>query len=112
MKPIVEKFKKEGKFEEASLGIFAYDKNVLPYLYKDTKISNLKDGIYVVQVLKNSAANKAGIQEADILTKIDNKSLKRMCDLRSYIYSKNKDDEVNIELQRNNITLNIKVKLN
>ena len=32
VKPIIEKYENEGKFEEAQIGIFAYDKNVIPYL--------------------------------------------------------------------------------
>ena len=110
VKPVVEKFKKDGKFEEINLGIYAYDKNIIPYINPNINV-NLNKGIYVVKVLKNSIANIAGIQEGDIITKIDNIELYKMCDLRCYIYSKYKNDEVIIEGYRNgqkyikNITL-------
>ena len=47
IKPIIESFSKNGEFEEAYLGIFAYDKNVVPYL--DSSIE-FNSGIYVAQI--------------------------------------------------------------
>ena len=44
VKTIIEKFATQGKFEEASIGIFAYDKNVMPYIDNNLKfflISNI-----------------------------------------------------------------------
>ena len=31
IKPIIESFKQTGNFEEATIGIYAYDKEVIPY---------------------------------------------------------------------------------
>lgn len=32
VKPIIQKYKEDGSFEEATMGIFAYDKQVIPYM--------------------------------------------------------------------------------
>ena len=95
VKTIVRKFETEGKFEEAYLGIFAYDKNV----------------IYVVQVKANSPASKYGLKEKDILLSIDGIELEKMCDLRCYIYEKKPKDKVTLQVLRNKRQISIEVTL-
>lgn len=108
VKAIVEKFKTEDKFEEATLGIFAYDKNVIPYLNNSLRLAK---GIYVVQVKNNSPAAKAGLREKDILLSIDGKILEKMCDLRCYIYEKKPGDKVSLQVLRNQQERTIEVTL-
>ena len=108
VKPIIERYMKEGKFEEASLGIFAYDTEIIPYINGDTDIQK---GIYIAQISLDSPASKSGLKIGDIITKIDNLELNKMCDLRSYIYTKSPGDEVNLTIYRNKKELQIRVKL-
>ena len=51
VKPVIEGFVANGSFEEASLGILAIDKEVIPYLDKSFNI-NIDNGIYVVEIEK------------------------------------------------------------
>lgn len=108
IKTIIEKLATQGKFEEASIGIFAYDKNVIPYIDKNLKFDT---GIYVVQVSRGSSAYNAGLREKDIIIKIDNITLEKMSDLRKYIYTKNVGDEVILRIQRNNVEKEVKMVL-
>ena len=108
IKPIISKIQETGTFEEASLGIFAYDKEVIPYL--DSKIE-FENGIYVAQVILDGAANKAGVKEGDIITKIDNIELNKMSELRKNIYQKKPNDEINLTILRNKKTINLTIKL-
>lgn len=108
VKAIVQKFKTEDKFEEATLGIFAYDKNVIPYLNSNLRLTK---GIYVVQVKNNSPAAKAGLKQKDILVSIDGTPLEKMCDLRCYIYEKKPGDKVLIEVLRNQKEITVEVTL-
>lgn len=108
VKPIISKLESEGKFDEPSIGIFAYDKNVIPYLNSNIKFDT---GIYVAQVSLDSVAYRSGLQVGDIITKIDDKYLEKMCDLREYVYSKNVGDVVNLEILRNNKKMNLQIKL-
>lgn len=107
-KNIIQSFITTGKFEEAYLGVFAYDKNIIPYL--DSNLS-LEKGIYVVQVNFNSPAARYGIQEKDVLLEVDGISLNKMCDLRCYIYEKKPGDTVTLKVLRNNREMNIEVTL-
>ena len=108
VKPIIEKLEREGIFEEASIGIFAYDKNVIPYLNSNIKFDT---GIYVAQISLDSPAYRSGLQIGDVITKIDGKELEKMCDLRQYIYSKNIGDTVSLTVLRDNREKTMGVKL-
>ena len=90
---------KEEKFEEATLGIFAYDKNIIPYL--DNNL-NVTKGIYVAQVSLDSPAYNTNLKIGDVITKIDNLELTKMSDLRCYIYTKKPGDIVMLTVLRNN----------
>lgn len=103
IKPIVEKLKNEGEFNTATLGVFAYDKNVVPYINQELGTNmNLQKGIYIAEVIKNSPAEKAGMKKGDILLEIDETSLNKMSTLRRYIYGKEIGDVVKIKYVRNN----------
>lgn len=108
IKPIINRLENEGKFEEASIGIFAYDKNVIPYLNTNIKFDT---GIYIAQISLDSPAITSGLQIGDVITKIDDKSLEKMCDLREYIYTKKIGDKVTLTVLRNNKERNVEVKL-
>lgn len=108
IKPVVQKFIENGSFEEATIGIFAYDKNVIPYLNNGIKFEN---GIYVEKVTKNSSAENSDIKKGDIITKIDGKEINKMNELKEYIYTKNPGDEIKLTILRNKNTIETKVTL-
>lgn len=97
IKPIIESYQKQGKFEEAALGIFAYDKEIIPYVAPDI---SLDKGIYVAQVVFDSPASKVDLKVGDIIEKIDNLELTKMCDLRCYIYTKKPGEQVKLTIYR------------
>lgn len=108
VKSIIERFITEGKFDEAGLGIFAYDKNIISYIAPNIEFQN---GIYIEQISEDSPAKKTDLKVGDIITKIDGIELINMCDLREYIYTKNPGDEVSLDILRNKSNLTIKIKL-
>ena len=108
IKPIIQSYKQTGNFTEASIGIFSYDKNVIPYL--DSKLE-FDNGIYVGEIMKNSPAEKVGIRTGDIITKIDGITLNKMSELRKYIYTKKPGDEVTLLIQRKGIISPVKIQL-
>ena len=97
VKPVIEKFVTENKFNEAYLGIYAYDKEVIPYI---ASTSNFTSGIYVVHINEDSPAVSSDIQVGDIITSIDGKSINNMIELREYIYTKSPGDTVTINISR------------
>ena len=108
IKPILESFSVNGNFEEAYLGLFAYDKEVIPYL--DNSI-NFNSGIYIAQISVDGPSKTSGLKVGDIITKIDNISINKMSELRNYIYTKKVGDEVSLTILRNKKERVIKIKL-
>ena len=108
VKAVIDSFNTNGKFDEASLGVFAFDKNLLGYINENLKFS---EGIYIARVNTNSAASEAGLKQGDIILTIDGNKLERMCDLRCYIYTKNPGDTVTLRIQRNNKEMEIVASL-
>lgn len=108
IKPILEKLVESGKFEEAYLGIFGYDKEVIPYLDSNVKIES---GIYIAAVPVDGPLYHKDIKEGDILLQIDELKIDKMNDLKKYIYSKNPNDKVNLKIKRQNEEFNIEVEL-
>ena len=111
VKPIIESYKNTGDFQEATIGIYAYDKEVIPYLEKKKK-NNFQEGIYVTEITKNGSADNTELKEGDIITKIDGIKLNTMNDLRKYIYTKKPKDEVTLSVTRGKINKEIKLILN
>ncbi len=110
IKPIIESFKSIEEFEEATIGIYAYDKEVIPYLNGGSN-ANFNKGIYVAQITKNGPADGTELKEGDIITSIDNVTLNTMNDLRQYIYTKKPKDEVILKVTRGKINKEIKLML-
>lgn len=108
VKPIIESFANNGNFEEAYLGIFAYDKQVTNYLETGVDFEN---GIYIAQISSDGPSSLSGLKVGDIITKIDNISINKMSELRSYIYTKKPGEEVNVCFLRNKREYNVKIKL-
>ncbi|MDP4093988.1 MAG: trypsin-like peptidase domain-containing protein [Bacillota bacterium] len=92
-KPIIKHFIDEGKFLEPYLGVFAYDKEVMPFV--DSNIA-IDKGVYVSRIDKAGPAYKSGLRVGSIISRIDGNDINTMLELRTYIYTKKPGDKVNI----------------
>ena len=108
VKPIIEKLVKEGKFEEAYLGIYGYDKEVIPYL--DSSL-NIESGVYIAKIMTDGPLNNSGLIVSDIITKVDDTQIYNMNDLKKYIYTKRPGDMVKLTVRRKNEELSLDIKL-
>lgn len=108
IKPIINKYEKGGEFKEAYLGIFAYDGSVMSYI--DENI-NLANGVYIEKITDDGPARETELKKGDIIIKIDNTNINKMCELQEYIFSKNAGDEIILTIIRNNDEKQIKVIL-
>ncbi len=92
-KPIVSRFMKTGEFTEAYMGLFAYDKSVIPYINGDMKIDQ---GVYVAHIDENGPAYKAGLRLGCIIRQIDGQDINSMMQLRIMLFSKSPGDTINV----------------
>ena len=108
VKPVIESFANKGSFEEATLGLFVYDESVSRYMNLNNRFSS---GIYISQIIKGGPADGKGIKEGDIITKIDDKYLNTVNDLRQYVYTKNPGDRVKLNINKGKYTKDIELIL-
>lgn len=108
IKPVIESYIQNDKFEEAYLGIFAYDTEVNKYLNSNLDFNN---GIYVVKISSDGPATKSGLKVGDIITKIDDYTINKMSELRNYIYTKAPNDKVVLTINRNNKEYTVNITL-
>lgn len=108
IKPVLEEIVKTGKFDEAYLGIFAYDKEVIPYLDSGIEFDR---GIYVAQIDKSGPARGTDLRTGDIITKIDNQQINKMSELRQYIYTKKPEDRVTLTIFRGSRQMQMELTL-
>jgi len=108
VKPIINSFLKTGEFNEAYIGIYGYDKEVIPYLDSGIEFNS---GIYVAYVAPDGPCFNSGIKAGDIITKIDHYDVNKMTELRGYVYTKKPDDTISVKILRNKKELSVNVKL-
>lgn len=96
--PIIEQLIKEGKVDQpqgAYLGIQGQD------VSSDmTSRYNMPVGVYVYQVIPDSAAEQAGIHQGDIITEIDSQKVASMQELKALLAGYDAGQTVTVKLQR------------
>lgn len=105
---VVHQFDQSGEFNDPYLGIFAYDKELMPYIDGNVAIDK---GLYVSNIDEKGPASTSGIKVGNIITAIDGKEVNTMANLRSQLYTKKPNQEVELTILENNNSRNVKVKL-
>ena len=93
VKPVIDSFINSGTFEEAYIGISAYDSNVIPYLSS------------------NGPASSSRLYVGDVIHSIDGVTLNTMNDLKQYIYTKKPKDTVVLNVSHGKISREISIVL-
>lgn len=99
--PIVNQLVSGGEFIEPYLGVFAYDREVIPYINQNIKLDS---GVYVTNVDQLGPAYKGGIKVGCVITQVDGKKIDTMIQLRTYIYSKKVGDTIQVTCLRDGKT--------
>ncbi|OJX90591.1 MAG: deoxyribonuclease HsdR [Paludibacter sp. 47-17] len=105
---VVSDFRKYGVVQRAVLGVGLDE--VTSKLAKEKNIKVLA-GAYVAQVSPQSAAEKAGIKEGDVITAVNEVEVKTVAQLQEQIGRYSPGDKVTIEVVRDNKKLNFKAEL-
>ena len=82
-----------------------------PQYYNIIKENNISNGVIIVDIEKNSPADKAGLQSKDIIVKINNDEVTSVAYLRYYLYNYGVGDKIEITYIRDSKTLKTTVTL-
>lgn len=102
--PIMEQLETNGKVQRPFIGISMATLNQVPMQYRHNVIlpDGVDHGMVVASVEPGSPAEKAGLQQFDVITKIDDHETPTALELRKYMYSETKvGDTVKLEIYRN-----------
>lgn len=113
-RPIIQELEETGEVERPFIGISMVDLTTVPKEQYD-KVNipkDLENGVIVAGVEPLSPADEAGVQQYDIITKINDHTVESYLDLRKYLYTDVKvGDELKIEFYRQNKKMNTTLKL-
>ena len=106
MKDVVKKLVEKGKIERGYLGVIIEDlRGDLKEVYKH------KYGAVIVDVAKDSAAQKAGLKRGDLIIEVDGEKIEDANELKTIIGAHAPGDKVKIKYERNKKVYTTVVKL-
>ncbi len=98
-KKVIEDLMEFGGVQKALIGI-QYNPN-----------DDEREGVKVTAVTENGGAKAAGLEEGDVIVKINDVKIKQFSDLKGQLYAKRPGDVINVTILRNEETLIKSVKL-
>ena len=105
---IADELIQKGKVERGWLGVSIRD--VTPALQKSMKL-NVSQGALVVEVVKGSPADKAGLQKNDVVTAYQGKKIRNSSELQNQVANTNIGQEITLTAVRKGESRNFKVKI-
>ncbi|MBW6482445.1 MAG: Do family serine endopeptidase [Vicingaceae bacterium] len=108
VKKVVEDLKEYGNVQRGFIGINI--RNIDEELAKEENIEDL-NGVYILDVVKNGSAERAGIKKGDIIKEINNKSVNDVPELQEQLGQFRPGDNINVTILRNKELILIPVTL-
>ncbi|MEC2073988.1 S1C family serine protease [Alkalihalophilus marmarensis] len=113
--PIIEDLERYGEVKRPQLGVGIQSLNEIPsYHWQETLNlpSNVRAGVMVSSVSPMSAAERAGLEQYDVIVEIDGEEITDGHDLRRFLYTeKQVGDEVEVTYYRNGSRETVTVQL-
>lgn len=107
-KKILDDLRKYGEVKRAILGVRIQDINAELAAEKGIKTI---EGVYVPEVVKDGAADKAGIKDGDVILKIDGELVNKASELQEEISKYHPGDDVTVSIRRDGKDMDKTVKL-
>ncbi|MEK5234057.1 trypsin-like peptidase domain-containing protein [Lysinibacillus sp. FSL K6-0232] len=102
--PIIEELEKNGKMERPTMGVSLADLTDVPAFYQQQTLKlpeEVTTGVVVTDVIKNSPASKAGVQQYDVIVEMDGQKIETAIDLRKHLYNDKKiGDKLTLKVYR------------
>ena len=107
-KPIIEQVIKSGNFEKVTLGIKGIDVTTFE---SSTGTDLAADkGVYIVEVVSDTPAQKSGIQAGDVIVKVGNDETPTMTDLNKVLYKYKSGQSTKVTVNRSGKEVTVDIK--
>ena len=106
VKESLDNFNATGRFSRPFLGV-----RYQVISQEAAVLNDVPQGAYVIEVIRGSAAESAGIKQGDIITKLDGQDISEENGLASIMRKKKVGDRVSVEIWRDGKTLSLQVTL-
>jgi len=102
--PIIEDLEKHGEVKRPAMGIQLRNlTEVSSYHQQETLLlpRDVKEGVMIEQVVPNSPADRAGLQELDVIVEMDGEKIKDVISLRKHLYNEKQiGDQMTVKFYR------------
>ncbi|WP_274308638.1 S1C family serine protease [Solibacillus daqui] len=88
--PIIEQLERSGEVKRPTMGISLIDLAEVPAFYQQQTLQlpqEVTGGVVISQVVRESAAEKAGLQQYDVIVEMDGKKIENAIQLRKHLYN-------------------------
>ncbi|QHA38259.1 PDZ domain-containing protein [Rossellomorea marisflavi] len=113
--PIIEDLEEHGEVKRPSMGITLQDVSEVSSYHQQETLKlpkDVKSGVLVRQVMPNSPAAQAKLQELDVIVELDGEKIESTVDLRKHLYTKKKvGDSMKVKFYRDGKLQEVTMKL-
>ncbi|WP_062351066.1 S1C family serine protease [Bacillus kwashiorkori] len=89
--PVIESLEQYGEMKRPYLGVQLQDVSQIPAYHQQQTLKLPRDittGLMISDVVRNSPAQKAGLQRLDVIVKLDEYDIHNIIDLRKHLYNR------------------------
>lgn len=114
-KPIIEHLETTGTVNRPTMGVTLLDLRSIP-AHQQQQVLNIpadvKDGVVITEVIRNSAAELAGVKKYDVIVEMDGIKIGDMVTLRKHLYNaKEVGDTMQMKVYRDGKLIEIEMEL-
>ena len=113
--PIITELERSGEVKRPTMGISLMDVTDVPSYYQQNTLRippEVTTGVVVTQIVRGSAAEKAGMQQYDVIVEMDGIKIEDSIDLRKHLYNeKEVGDTLQIKVYRQGKLEELKLQL-
>ena len=113
--PVIEELEKSGQVQRPTMGVSLVDLSEVPSYYQQQTLQipdEVTSGVVISQVVRGSAAEKAGLKQYDVIVEMDGKKIENAIDLRKHLYNETEiGDTLQMKVYRQGQLVEVQLKL-
>lgn len=102
--PVIEDLEKFGEVKRPQMGITLRNLSDIPVYHQEHTLKlpkEVKSGVIVESVLPNSPADRAGLEQLDVIVELDGQTIENIIQLRKHLYNEKKvGDQMRVTFYR------------